>query len=108
MKDNGRTRMESYNGVLYCDAYMIGEYTVADIEDMIDEIKINYNGRADIILKKSGSYSITMDAQMMLFKQVKEFRNFVYVAETENKKEISEYAAETYMASYNTKVAATK
>lgn len=100
--------MELYKDVLYCEAYINDEYTVDDIKDMINEIEKNYNGLTDIILKKVGSYAVSLDAQMMLDKNVKAFRNFVYVADTGLKKESSLYAAKTYMEPYNTKVASTK
>ena len=108
MKDTGRIRMESYKGVLYCEAYMDDEYTIDDVNSLITEIQDNYNGQTDIILKKEGSYSLSFDASRLLFKQVKAFRNFVYVADTTNKIASSEFAAQSYMSNYNTKVAATK
>lgn len=108
MKDDGRLLMGSYKGVLYCEAYMDNDFTVDDVMSMVDEINQNYDGCTDIILKKAGSYSVAVEAQLLLREKVKEFRNFVYVADTERKKVASEYAANSYMSKYNTKVASSK
>jgi hypothetical protein len=108
MKDTGRIRMESYKGIMYCESYMNDEVTIADLQSMIDEINENYNGHSDVILKKAGSYSVSLDAQVMLHNKVKAFRNFVYVADTIQKENISKFSAQSFMANYNTKVASTK
>lgn len=100
--------MESYHGILYCEAYMNDDFTVDDVMSMVDEIKQSYGGCADIILKKAGSYSVSMEAQFLLMKKIKEFRNFVYIANTERKIEASTYAANSYMQKYNAKVARSK
>ena len=105
MKDTGRITMESYNGVLYCEAYMNDEFSVDDVMSMTDEINKNYGGCVDVIFKKIGSYAVSIGAQLLLHKKVKEFKNFVYVADTERKIEASEYAASSYMSEYNTKIA---
>jgi hypothetical protein len=102
--DNGRIRMEEYRGVLYCDAYMEDEFTNDDVQTIIDEIIRSFGGKADIILKKTGRYSVSSEAQIRLTWGVKEFRNFVYVVDTQIKKNSAGYAASTYMAGYNTKV----
>lgn len=106
--ENSRIKMESYNGILFCDAVMNDEFTSEDVKSIVHEIKTNYNGHSDIILKKSGSYAVSIDAQIMLMSKVDAFRNFVYVAETSIKKESAKYAAVSYMAKYNTKVATSK
>ena len=106
--DNGRIRMENYNGVLYCDAYMDDEFSLADLESMRAEVRENYSPSADIILKKSGSYSVSAKAQSVLSRGIEEFRNFVYVVDKEIKRESAKYAAEHYMSPYNTRVASTK
>lgn len=106
--DNGRIRMENYNGVLYCDAYMDDEFSIADLESMRAEIRTNYAPSADVILKKSGSYSVSAKAQAVLSRGIDEFRNFVYVVDWNIKRESAVYAAESYMKPYNARVAATK
>ena len=100
--------MENFNGILYCEAYMDDEFTLNDLESMRAEIRKNYSPSTDVILKKTGSYSVSLEAQMTLWKGVEEFRNFVYVADELTKKESAEYAAENYMKAYNTRVARTK
>ena len=106
--DTGRIKMENYKGVLYCDAYMNDEFTLSDLESMRAEIRKNYAPSTDVILKKTGSYSVSAKAQTVLWKGVEEFRNFVYVADEIIKKESAEYAAENYMKPYNTRVASSK
>ena len=105
--DTGRIKMENYKGVLYCDAYMNDEFTLNDLESMRAEIRENYSSCTDVILKKSGSYSVSAEAQTVLWNGVKEFRNFVYVADEKIKKESAEFAAASYMQPYNTRVANT-
>lgn len=103
--DNGRIRMRALDGVLYCEAYMNDEFKVSDVQAMIDCIKKHFFGKCDIILKKIGSYSVSVEAQIFLSKGVREFGNFVYVVDSDVKYESAEYAAHTYMKAYNTKVA---
>lgn len=100
--------MESYKGVLYCEAYMNDEFSVEDLESMINEIRKNYNSNSDVILKKVGTYSVSPDVQLKLSKKIKEFRNFVYLVDNGVKKASAEYAAASYMSPYNTRVASTK
>ncbi|WP_455221148.1 hypothetical protein [Kaarinaea lacus] len=106
--DTGRIRMENYNGILYCEAYMDDEFLLSDLESMREEIRKNYAPSTDVILKKVGSYSVSVEAQMTLWKGIKEFRNFVYVANEPRKRESAEYAADNYMRAYNTRVASSK
>lgn len=100
--------MDSYKGILYCESYLNDEVTIADLQAMIDEINENYNGCSDVILKKTGSYTVSLDAQVMLHNNVKAFKNFVYVADTIEKENISKFSAKSFMEQYNTKVASTK
>ncbi|KPJ95419.1 MAG: hypothetical protein AMJ53_02815 [Gammaproteobacteria bacterium SG8_11] len=106
--DTGRIKMENFHGILYCEAYMNDEFTLSDLESMRAEIRKNYSPCTDVILKKTGSYSVSVEAQVALWKGVEEFRNFVYVANEPMKRESAEYAAENYMKPYNTRVATTK
>ena len=106
--DTGRIKMENYKGILYCDAYMDDEFSLDDLESMRAEIRENYSPSTDIILKKSGSYSVSAEAQTILSKGIQEFQNFVYVADKKIKRESAEYASETYMMPYNARVASTK
>jgi len=106
--DTGRIKMENLKGILYCDAYMNDEFTLNDLESMREEIRKNYAPSTDVILKKSGSYSVSAEAQAELMKGIEEFRNFVYVADVKVKRESAEFAATFYMKPYNTRVARTK
>ncbi len=106
--DTDRIKMENFHGVLYCEAYMEDEFTLRDLNAMREEIRKNYSIPTDVILKKVGSYSVSAQAQVILWKGVEEFRNFVYVADELVKKESAQYAAENYMQLYNTRVARTK
>ena len=106
--DNGRIKIENYNNVLYCDAYRDIEYTEEDVELIIDEAKRNYTLPVDVILKKSGSYSLSSNAQVLLMRNINEFRNFVYVVDDEKKRSSASYAISTYMKPYNTRIADSK
>ena len=100
--------MESYRGILYCEAYMNDEFSQADLNAMCEEIRRNYNGYTDVILKKSGTYSVAVEAQLTLARKVHEFRHFVYVVDNETKQASAEYAAKSYMKPYATQVAANR
>ncbi len=106
--DNGRLKIESYKGIVYCEAYLDIEYTADDVQSIIDEAKNFFSLPVDVILKKAGSYSLSTEAQVMLMKHVDEFRHFVYVVDDKIKKGSAEYAITTYMKSYNTRIATTK
>jgi hypothetical protein len=106
--DTGRIKMENYKGVLYCDAYMNDEFSLDDLAAMRAEIHKNYSSNTDVILKKVGAYSVSVQAQTTLWKGIPEFRNFVYVVDNDWKRESAEYAAMTYMRPYNARVADTR
>ena len=106
--DTGRIRMNNFNGILYCEAYMNDEFTLSDLHSMLEEIREHYSPATDVILKKVGSYSVSIDAQLTLMKGVDEFRNFVYVTDEPRKRESAVFAAQNYMKAYNTRVASTK
>ncbi len=106
--DNGRLKIENYKGVMYCEAYLDAEYTVDDIKVMLAEARANFIPPVDVILKKTGSYSLTLDAQLLLARHVAEFREFVYVVDNVTKKSSAEYAIATYMKVYNTRIAGSK
>lgn len=103
--DTGRIKMENYRGILYCEAYMGDEFSLGDLESMREMIRKELPPSADVILKKAASYSVSAEAQKELTRGVEEFRNFVYVVDDNRKKESAEYAAVSYMALYNTRVA---
>lgn len=106
--DNGRLRIENYNGVVYCEWYLDTEYTVEDVKSMIDEIHENFTPPVDIILKKAASYSFCLEGQLFLKNKVEEFRNFIYVVDNMTKHASAEYATSTYMKQYNARIATSK
>ena len=103
-----RIKLENYNGVLYCDVCMNDEFSMNDLETIRDEIRNNFSSSADIICKRSGSYSVAIDVQKLLFKGINEFLNVVYVVDNDFKRRAAVYASETYMRKYNARVAGTK
>ena len=103
-----RIKLENYNGVLYCDVCMNDEFSMDDLEVIRDEIRNNFSSSADVICKRSGSYSVAIEVQTLLFKGIKEFLNVVYVADNDFKRRSSVYASETYMRKYNARVVGTK
>lgn len=106
--DTGHLRMETYKDAFYCDAYLDDEFSLDDVRSMIDEIRRNYSPPVDVILKKTGSYSVSAEAQAFLASnKIKEFRRFIYVVDNERKRSSAEYATKTYMKSYHTQIAST-
>ena len=87
---------------------MNDEFSLEDLASMRAEIHRNYSSHADVILKKVGAYSVSVDAQTTLWKGIPEFRNFIYVVDNERKRESAEYAAMTYMRPYNARIASSK
>ena len=87
---------------------MNDEFTLSDLETIRVEIRNNFSSSADIICKRTGSYSVALDVQKLLFKGIKEFLNVVYVVDNDFKRRAAVYASETYMRKYNTRVAGTK
>jgi hypothetical protein len=105
MTDTGRLKFENYNGLLYVDAYLNGEFSMNDLEDILKEIRRNYSPATDVICKRSGSYSVAAKVQTTVRNGVKELRNLVYVVEDEKKKKFAEFASTTYMKPYNAQIA---
>jgi hypothetical protein len=106
--NGGRITFENYKGILYCNASLNDEFTLSDLESMRREIREHYSAHTDIIYKRSGRYSIALDAQTILWEGIPEFRNFIYVIDDKSKENAVRYAVETYMRKYNTRVASTK
>ncbi len=106
--DSERIKLENYNGVLYCDACMDDEFSVRDLETIRDEIRKNFSSSTDVICKESGCFSVSGDVQKILWGGIDEFQNVVYVADNESKRSGAQFAAETYMRKYNTRVASSK
>ncbi len=106
--DNGRLRIENCQGVMYCEAYLETEYGVADILAMAEEARRSFAPPVDVILRKAGSYSLSIDGQRLLSQGVSEFRRFVYVVDNATKRASAEYAAQDYMQRYQTRVAGSK
>lgn len=103
-----RIKMENYNGILFCETCMDDEFTLDDLEVIREEIRKNYSLTTDIICKKTGTYSVSADVQTTLCTGIDEFRNIVYVVDTDFKRSIAIHAAETYLDKYNVRVADTK
>lgn len=103
--DNGRIKMETHNGILYCDVYIDDELSLSDLTVIREEIRRNFPSGADIICMNSGSYSVSIEFQKAAMSGIKEFRNVVYVAEGKTKRDSAEYAAATFMKAYNARVA---
>ena len=106
--DSGRIKFEKYNGILYCEGCMNDEFLLDDLDVIRKEIRKNYSSPIDVIYKRSGSYSVAPEAQKILFRGIDEFRNFIYVVDSDLKRDAAMYAAETYMWKYNTRVVGTK
>ena len=106
--DSGRIKLEEFNGVLFCDAYMNDEFSLGDLETIRDEIRRNFSSSTDLICRESGSFSVAGDVQKTLCKGIDEFLNVVYVAENDAKRNAARYAAETYMQKYNIRIADSK
>ena len=105
MIDNGRIRMEIDNNILYCEAYMDDEFLMSDANVILQAALKNFFQPADMILKKASTYSVALDVQMMMSRNIDELRNFIYVVDTEMKQASAEFAAKSYMSSYNTRIA---
>lgn len=103
-----RIKFNNYNGILYCDATLNDEFTLSDLESIRQEIRQNYSSYTDVIYKRSGTYSVATDAQLMLWEGIPEFRNFIYVIDDKSKENHVRYAVEIYMRKYNARVASTK
>lgn len=105
--DNGRLNITNYLGVVLCDAYLDDEWTVEDVHALVNEIHDNFAPQVDIIIRKTGSYSITNEAQALLETNLPELNRVVYVVDTPTKRSSVEYAKKSYMRTYNIEVAST-
>jgi len=105
MSDTGRLKFKDYNGLLYVDAYLNGEFTINDLEDILSEIRRNFSPPTDVILKRTGVYSVAAEVQTTVRQGVKEVKNLIYVVEDEKKRKFAEFDSTTYMKPYNTCVA---
>jgi hypothetical protein len=108
MMNSERIKFENHNGILYVDVRMNDEFSLSDLDVICDEIQKNFSSCTDVICKKSGSYSVSLDVQNVASEGIKEFRNFVYVVDEDTKRQSAEYAVSTYMRHYNASVASSK
>lgn len=103
--ENGRLNITNYKGVVVCDAFLNDEWSVEDVYTLVDEIRKHFSPPSDIIVRKTGSYSVSTEAQTLLETNLPEFGRVVYVADTEHKRSSAEYAKTSYMKHYNVEVA---
>ncbi|WP_455198206.1 hypothetical protein [Kaarinaea lacus] len=103
--DSDRLKMERYKDVLYIEKRMNDEFTLDDLNVIREEIRNNFSYPVDIICKRVGSYSVSLGTQSVVRKGIEEYRNFVYVVDSKLKRQSANYAALSYMKSYNTQVA---
>ena len=108
MSNTDRLKIEPYKDVLYCEARMDDEFTVADLNLLREEIRAHYQGCIDIIMNKVGEYSVSVETQRILRQGIAEFRHFAYVVESKVKRASAEFAASTYMAPYRPQITGSK
>ena len=104
-----RVKIENYNGAMYVEACMDDEMSLEDLNVVRNAACKLFSCPVDIIWKKVGTYSVSIDVQKLATEGIKEFRNFVYVANERKKRQIAEFAIESYMESCcNARIATSK
>jgi hypothetical protein len=107
--DYDRVKIADYNGAMYVEAYMDDEMSLEDLNVVRSAACKLFSCPVDVIWKKVGSYSVSIDVQKLATEGIKEFRNFVYVASEPKKRQIAEFALESYMESCcNARIATSK
>ncbi len=99
--DNGRIRIENYKDALLCDVYLDGELVKDDILWAIEEIGKSYDFPVDIIVKRTGSYSLSMDMQEMLMNGIEELLGSIaLVTNDKRKKKVANYERAIFLKAY--------
>ncbi len=103
--DNGRLKINDHDGIVFCDAYLDDEWTVEDVHALVDEIRNSFSPPVDVILRRTGSYSIASEAQALLATNLPEFKRIIYVVDTPTKRASVAFAIKSYMKSYDVEIA---
>ena len=106
-KDNGKIKIDIRAGAPIIDVYHNGELQLADVvwinHTLLHEIEPPLQSPVDIIVNRSGSYSLSEDAYMNMQELMKESNRVAYVIHNPAQEIMVELAANSYLA--NKKVA---
>jgi len=95
--DNGKVRMQQYNTAMIVNAYSSDKITLADIEWVLDSMRMIFTPPLLIILIKSGNYWLTKKAQMRLFEIDDEHIKVAYVSQKSHDTRHAVNAIDTYL-----------
>ncbi|MDH3354529.1 MAG: STAS/SEC14 domain-containing protein [Chromatiales bacterium] len=101
-KDNGKVRIEIKDGVPIIDVYHNGEIELADVvwinHLLLNEIDPPLQLPADIIVDRTGSYSLSEDAYMMMKELMSASGRVAYVVHSKSQEVMVNLAANSYLA----------
>ncbi|NOR51945.1 MAG: hypothetical protein GQ470_04940 [Gammaproteobacteria bacterium] len=100
--DNGKIRIEIRDGIPIIDIYHDGELQLDDVvwinHTLHNEIEPPLQIPANIIVDRSGSYSLSADAYVNMGMLMKDANRVAYVIHTPAQRVLVELAANSYLA----------
>lgn len=101
MLDNGKIRFGTYHNAITCELYTNDEITLEDIEWSLSIVQSEFRPPVKVIAIKSGTYWISAEAQMRMFKGFSEITQLAIVVTKEQDIRHTESASFSFLANMN-------
>lgn len=101
-RDNGKIRIEIRDGIPIIDIYHNGEIQLVDVvwvnHTLLHDIEPPLQLPTDIIFDRSGSYSLSEDAYLIIQELMQESNRVAYVIHAPVQEELVKLAANSYLS----------
>lgn len=101
-KDNGKIRIEIRDGIPIIDVYHNGELQLADVvwtqHTLLNDMEPPLQLPTDLIIDRSGSYSLSQDAFIIMQELMQESAQVAYVIHAPMQEIVADLAANSYLS----------
>lgn len=101
MLDNGKIRFGTHHNAITCELYSNNEITLEDIEWSLKVVQEKFRPPVKVIAIKSGSYWISTEAQMRMFKGFIEIAQLAIVVTKEEDIRHAQSAEFSFLSNMN-------
>lgn len=102
IKDSGKIRIHLKDGIPIIEVYHNGELSLADIawirNALLNEVSPPLQLPTDIIIDRSGSYSLSAEAYINMQQLMEEAKRVAYVTHAPSQEALVKLAADSYLA----------
>lgn len=102
IKDSGKVQIHLKDGIPIIEVYHNGELSLADIvwirNALLNEVSPPLQLPTDIIIDRSGSYSLSAEAYINMQQLMEEAKRIAYVTHAPSQEALVKLAADSYLA----------